>query len=1034
MKMHCKFVAYRVPPKQVPLLGKSQGKRGIHVRSQGQASRCDWFKQSRLIFAAFVSAVMFLAGPQTPLIAESPNEAWIRGTLDNLRIRLRGQVFYPDGRSADDIVAEGHIHANGVVHSIEPKIEGSQFEWWFPVNEQPWHLVSLRVASGDGEWVQHQQFTRHQIRRAAIDGIKLTLERPSRMMTVKVVHEGEPVAGTKIKIESEDGIDLRQRTDANGVANFQLLSTQVPLRIDAWTDDFRVGGFSLRQESPTDPDVGQYEVELSKCRDQRLRFVDQNGMPVPEIAFLLRVASVPDYDYFGITENSHLTTDQNGEVVYPWFPDWDRHEFYPQLQTRNWILDSGPEVVDGAAVFKLKKGLKRKRFVGRTETQGKAVGQGFFVTLRSFQGERNSHVDSLFAFSDQNGDFAMDVLPDATYCYWALDANYVSDVDHFIPYRSESDTTKSPTIAVEKGRKVKVFVTSGENEKPYSNLNVSLRREHHFSWLQIGETRRGSIGPQWRVKTGDKGIAETVSHPGKLKASVFTPLWRAETEVKVTGGDDPTIIRLHREHDKKRTVTGKWTLGKECDANLQEVQMKIAAVDGDCDDQQGVVVQQDGSFSFETYASSIGIFAITNDQKAASAMVTQDLDSMIDLQMHPTIDYQGKLIGDADQPLVGHRVWASVLLEGAIDYNRRASFSSSFEARRIETVTDSQGNYTLQDLPSKIKIGIRATSIDDPAKTRYLDDVFLQQGEERPVVVSRLGAKSSSAKSSLASRYESMIRDCSLMGFHMMVVVTDDEKLTNEFVAKNFVNYGVNKNNATYMQLVVAGNAISLPKDDVRFLMDQGFPLPEAGRLFACAIDVNNVELGRPEMGRLEMGRLEMGRPELGRLELGRLELDISGEDAAGVAERFVNQHAPKQLDAETEWKLAFEKAQDSQRVVWARVSQRYCGPCFKLARWLDDNRKLLSKDYVMLKIDDIGDKNGFRVAKRLTRGGQHGIPFSVIFDADQKVLVDSEGPLGNIGYPSSFEGKAHVRSMLLETRQRLTNIEIDQIVESLED
>jgi hypothetical protein len=120
---------------------------------------------------------------------------------------------------------------------------------------------------------------------------------------------------------------------------------------------------------------------------------------------------------------------------------------------------------------------------------------------------------------------------------------------------------------------------------------------------------------------------------------------------------------------------------------------------------------------------------------------------------------------------------------------------------------------------------------------------------------------------------------------------------------------------------------------------------------------------------------------------------------------------------------------------VLARVSQRYCGPCFKLARWIDDEHELLEKDYVLLKIDDARDKNGVEVAQRLTRGQRFGIPFFAIFDQDEKLLVDSAGPLGNIGYPGGdVESRRHLRKMLLATRQNLTAAEVDQLVTSVED
>ena len=104
------------------------------------------------------------------------------------------------------------------------------------------------------------------------------------------------------------------------------------------------------------------------------------------------------------------------------------------------------------------------------------------------------------------------------------------------------------------------------------------------------------------------------------------------------------------------------------------------------------------------------------------------------------------------------------------------------------------------------------------------------------------------------------------------------------------------------------------------------------------------------------------------------------------------------------------------------------------LARWLADQQELLAKDYVLLKIDDFRDEHGHTVAERLTRGNRHGIPFFAIFDEDGKLLIDSAGSSGNIGYPSSAEGKAHLRKMLLETRQNLADTDIDLLIVSIPD
>jgi hypothetical protein len=50
----------------------------------------------------------------------------------------------------------------------------------------------------------------------------------------------------------------------------------------------------------------------------------------------------------------------------------------------------------------------------------------------------------------------------------------------------------------------------------------------------------------------------------------------------------------------------------------------------------------------------------------------------------------------------------------------------------------------------------------------------------------------------------------------------------------------------------------------------------------------------------------------------------------------------------------------------------------------------------VPLKIDDCYDNNRAEIAKQITRGGNFGIPYHMIFDADEKALIDSAGPSGN--------------------------------------
>jgi hypothetical protein len=258
----------------------------------------------------------------------------------------------------------------------------------------------------------------------------------------------------------------------------------------------------------------------------------------------------------------------------------------------------------------------------------------------------------------------------------------------------------------------------------------------------------------------------------------------------------------------------------------------------------------------------------------------------------------------------------------------------------------------------------------------------------------------------LSRRYQAALRDCALGGFRPLIIISDDSEGAIRFVDQNYANYELNKDVYPFMQIILTGGKIPLAPADAEFLNGQNWPLPKPGHVFALAMDAEGKELGRQE-------------------------IQIDHEGAAGEAANFIHKHAPEPQDAEENWTAAFAEAKRTNRSVWARVSQRYCGPCFRMSRWLDDQHPLLEKDYVMLKIDDVRDINGKDVAQRIVRTEQFGIPFHAIFDASGALLIDSNGPLGNIGTPGGTEGKKHLRTMLTKTRQNLTDTEIDHLVES---
>jgi hypothetical protein len=114
------------------------------------------------------------------------------------------------------------------------------------------------------------------------------------------------------------------------------------------------------------------------------------------------------------------------------------------------------------------------------------------------------------------------------------------------------------------------------------------------------------------------------------------------------------------------------------------------------------------------------------------------------------------------------------------------------------------------------------------------------------------------------------------------------------------------------------------------------------------------------------------------------------------------------------------------------RVGQTRCAPCFSFSRWLDSQRDLLARDYVLFKIDDGLDLHGEDLSRALKFHGQ-GVPCHAILDSDGKELINSIGPLGNIGDPSgSFEGTEHLRKMFKTTARNLSDADIESLLRGL--
>jgi len=286
-----------------------------------------------------------------------------------------------------------------------------------------------------------------------------------------------------------------------------------------------------------------------------------------------------------------------------------------------------------------------------------------------------------------------------------------------------------------------------------------------------------------------------------------------------------------------------------------------------------------------------------------------------------------------------------------------------------------------------------------PVGTRVVD--FSRPGG-RPIVNGK-EIERPPANLSFAQRYQRALRDCRLAHFGLMVILFQLDDDTSKFVDVHLKSYETTHEACRFIQLP-GETGPELAGEIALFAKAKNWPMPAQGRVFACAIDASGKEVAR-------------------------IELDCKDPKSPQLAAEFIRKHARGAEDASKKWDEAFAEAKRTHRKVWARICERYCGPCFLLTRWLDDHKDVLAKDYVFLTIDDWDDLHGEEVARRLTGDGHYGIPFFAIYDGDGRMLINSVSPTGNVGFPSEVEGQRHLRRMLVQTSSTITAEQINALI-----
>ena len=523
-----------------------------------------------------------------------------------------------------------------------------------------------------------------------------------------------------------------------------------------------------------------------------------------------------------------------------------------------------------------------------------------------------------------------------------------------------------------------------------ANLILSLRQTHHFHWLEDGDKQYGNMGPQWWATTDQNGRALTFAAPGKLEVSASESDWRPEKETTVSK-NEKTVITFHRKSPGKRTVSGQVLSPDGKIVQLNGLEVKLYPMDGESRDKASAIASADGRFSAPISAATVGVIVKTSDNQFIGKLISDSPDDGLEIKLEATTTFVGQLTDSNGKPREGKWVRLEPYFENA-ELKTNSPYDYSGESLEpIETTTDAEGKFALSGVPYEMRLTLRRQSIGDPDSERGIrhGNRYLTRGQNRPPEIIRTASPGSpNAVASVKEVLADKIADCRATGIRLLGIIENDEEPVREFVRSTFYDTEETRDLLGYVVLRVgAKNAKTEPARKALF-ESMDWNVPEEGKILIVAIDGDGSEVDRTEV-------------------------DTTSASATKEATAFVSKNIGPKQDALKKYDDALAEAKRTGKKVWIRLSQTRCAPCFHFSRWIDKNRSELEQGFVFVKIDDLLDTNGVAVTKKLLGDKHFGIPYHQILDGDGNLVIDSEGPLGNIGHPSSFEGIEHLKDML---------------------
>jgi protocatechuate 3,4-dioxygenase beta subunit len=971
-------------------------------------------------------------------------------------VRLEGRVVDAAGKPAGDVLVEtvwlgrrydGRTSADGrFAIDIHASGFGGRLRAATPDGRQQAFL-----GLNDDESVKSKGNAR--------SGLELVLK-PAREVEVAVNDAaGKPVAGAWVMAASDYAPAGETTTDDSGKATLRLPADAAPMYVLASKDGVGLDYVLFwRKDQPhtdpyrLDPDhKGPLLFVLNGAKEITVRAADEQGRPLAGVEIYPWLFQKPrkgdDVNLSGIpafkrkTDASGAATffvpaDNTGPVTF-----WPQLSGYTAPKRTTWDPKTGGERVDATLA-------KQIRVTGRVlDEQGKPAagarvrvgGDGYEID--SFRGETRTADD---------GTFAIDVDPQQYYLFLA-DRGPLASRAVMRVVRKEAPAPVE--LALAPAAKVTGAVTAGAGGKAVPGASVTLvSSDDEQSYLKLppeqqfpgGVSGRKAIMPSvsQHGKAGADGSFEFYAGPGLHQVMVyangaqkqmsfqiaddlkqytilhFQPAREPEKEAHdVAEGRVVRVdVRLDEVPGAKPTLAKGRVVDRDTGAAVAEAALEGAYTSPD-DFFRGATADANGNFTFVRGKSDLYLSATSPDGKRRGIVLINAADSgPVEVPAGPMASAVGTLVDHEGKPLVGRSIQYGVRV------NMPGGLSSTHFGGYVET--NAEGRFSVESrlVPGfDYTLGVVLSYGDDgrPNSWREVGKVRADRVERvaigsvtlpapyRPKTWKDYLAEAFAQKRLVSERLADAQEAAQLSYQHVLVILGAPARQPCEQLYELWRRpdrRDVWEALVEYVPLAV--NVDAADAETRAWAASSKLAWPEQGMTLA-ALDTQGKLLAQATEADLGAG---------GRLDAARL-ID------------FARRHAPHKPDARKLLDEALARAKREGKHVLLDESAAYCPPCLTLSKYLEANRNLLEKDFVLVTLDRRFG-NGEQVMKSL-RGDGVSTPWTVVLSADGKAVMTSDGPEGNIGYPSDGTSRDHWEKMLRAGAWRLTEEEVNKLTKA---